>query len=224
MGVCTREEYAQQGEFLTLRLNALLNRAPLKSKANERLRVGVLKQNVLDRVWQFLKDPDIPPTNNAAERSLRTVVMARKVSQCSKNVLGAQTYMRIKSTVETARLRGQDPVAVLTSLNRLYVGFGTETRQTVHAAWSKRPLISIDRRVTPVLTDRPNNCLNPGVRMSKLGAGQNPVPHDHSGGAPVCQTRRSSVLMSRKPASMSRCCPAVKSSPSTTPPLDSPNC
>ncbi|WP_415784086.1 hypothetical protein, partial [Deinococcus saxicola] len=27
-------------------------------------------------------------------------------------------YMRIKSTVETARLRGQDPVAVLTSLMR----------------------------------------------------------------------------------------------------------
>uniref|UniRef100_UPI00403F496A IS66 family transposase n=1 Tax=Deinococcus sp. VB142 TaxID=3112952 RepID=UPI00403F496A len=44
--------------------------------------------------------------NNAAERSLRTVVMARKVSQCSKNAVGAQTYMRIKSTVETARLRG----------------------------------------------------------------------------------------------------------------------
>ena len=116
--VCTREEYAQQGEELTLRLNALLNRAPLQSKANERLRLGILKQHVLDRLWRFLKDPDIPPTNNAAERSLRTVVMARKVSQCSKNTLGAQTYMRIKSTVETARLRGQDPVAVLTGLMR----------------------------------------------------------------------------------------------------------
>ncbi|MCD0177772.1 IS66 family transposase, partial [Deinococcus sp. 14RED07] len=55
---------------------------------------------------------------NAAERSLRTVVMARKVSQCSKNAVGAQTYMRIKSTVETARLCGQDPVAVLTGLMR----------------------------------------------------------------------------------------------------------
>ncbi len=116
--VCTQEEYAQQGEELTLRLEALLNRAPLKSKANERLRLGILKQHGLDRLWQFLKDPDIPPTNNAAERSLRTVVMARKVSQCSKNAVGAQTYMRIKSTVETARLRGQDPVAVLTGLTR----------------------------------------------------------------------------------------------------------
>ncbi|MGY2896631.1 IS66 family transposase [Deinococcus sp. UYEF24] len=44
-GVCTREECAQQGEKLTLRLNTLLNRAPLRSKANERLRLGILKQS-----------------------------------------------------------------------------------------------------------------------------------------------------------------------------------
>ncbi|WP_345447725.1 hypothetical protein, partial [Deinococcus caeni] len=44
-------------EALTLRLDALLNRAPLKSKANERLRLGILKQSVLDRLWRFLKDP-----------------------------------------------------------------------------------------------------------------------------------------------------------------------
>ena len=73
-----------------------VEQARVKSKANERLRLGILKQRVLDRLWRFLKDPDIPPTNNAAERSLRTVVMARKVSQCSKNAVGAQTYMRIK--------------------------------------------------------------------------------------------------------------------------------
>ena len=44
--------------------------------------------------------------------------MARKVSQCSKNTVGAQAYTRIKSIVETARLRGQDPVAGLTGLMR----------------------------------------------------------------------------------------------------------
>nr|WP_255578778.1 transposase [Deinococcus sp. RIT780] len=69
-------------------------------------------------MWRFPKHPDISPKNNAAERSLRTVVTARKVSQSSKNAVGAQTYMRIKSTVETARLRGQDPLAVLTGLMR----------------------------------------------------------------------------------------------------------
>ncbi|GGL78976.1 hypothetical protein GCM10010840_16030 [Deinococcus aerolatus] len=68
-GGCTREDYAQQSESLTLRLDALLNRAPLQSKANERLQQGIMKQHVLDRLWQFLKHPDIPPTNNAADRA-----------------------------------------------------------------------------------------------------------------------------------------------------------
>ena len=108
----------QQGEALILRLNTLLNRQPLKTPGNERLRLGLLGQQRQGRLLRFLVDPDIPPTNNAAERSLRLVVIARKVSQCSKNAWGAQTYMRIKSTVETARLRGQDPVDVLISLRR----------------------------------------------------------------------------------------------------------
>ncbi|WP_084051141.1 IS66 family transposase [Deinococcus hopiensis] len=69
-------------------------------------------------MWQFLKRPAIPPTNNAAERSPRTVVMARKVAQCSKNAEGGQTYMRIKSTVETAHQAGQDRDGVLTGLMR----------------------------------------------------------------------------------------------------------
>ena len=66
----------------------------------------------------FLDKLEIPPTNNAAERQLRRVVIARKVSQCSKNKRGTETHMRIKSVVETARLRGQDLVEVLVSLRR----------------------------------------------------------------------------------------------------------
>lgn len=63
-------------------------------------------------------NPGIPPTNNAAERQLRSVVCARKVSQCSKTELGALNYASIKTVVETARLRGQDTVKVLADLYR----------------------------------------------------------------------------------------------------------
>ena len=115
-GLVNRREYGQQGERLTLRLERSLHRAPLKTKSNERLRLGLLEQHLRGRLLLFLSDPEIPPTNNAAERALRSVVMARKVSQCSKNVLGATTYTRIKSVVETARLRGEDPVAALVAL------------------------------------------------------------------------------------------------------------
>ncbi|CAM3926326.1 Transposase IS66 central domain-containing protein [Deinococcus saxicola] len=117
-GLVNRQEYARQGERLTLRLDHLLDRSPLKTRINERLRLGLLEQHRRGRLLYFLIDPDIPPTNNAAERALRSVVMARKVSQCSKNLLGAITYTRIKNVVETARLRNEDPVAVLMALRR----------------------------------------------------------------------------------------------------------
>lgn len=52
------------------------------------------------------------------KRVLPGVELARKVPQCSKSAVGAQTYMRIKFIVETAQERGQDPVAVLGDLMR----------------------------------------------------------------------------------------------------------
>ncbi len=47
------------------------------------------------------------------ERVSERLVADRKVSQCSKNEVGAMNYASIKSVVETARLRGHDPVKIL---------------------------------------------------------------------------------------------------------------
>ncbi|WP_425429945.1 IS66 family transposase [Deinococcus hopiensis] len=58
----------------------------------------------------------MPPTNNAAERALRSGVIARKVSQCSKTQEGADSYAMIKSVVETAKRHAQHPMDVLVSL------------------------------------------------------------------------------------------------------------
>ena len=57
---------------------------------------------------QFLTDPGIEPTNNRAERVLRPAVMARKVSQCSKNTPGAQAFEACKSVVQTLAKQGVD--------------------------------------------------------------------------------------------------------------------
>lgn len=96
----------------------MLSRTDLRTPESERLRAGLWKQQEKGRLLHFLEKPEILPTNNAAERQLRRVVITRKVSQCSKNQRGAETHMRIKSVVETARLRGGDPVEVLVSLSR----------------------------------------------------------------------------------------------------------
>ena len=50
---------------------------------------------------RFLDDPRIEPTNNRAERALRPAVIARKVSQCSKNDGGAHAFAAFTSVVRT---------------------------------------------------------------------------------------------------------------------------
>jgi hypothetical protein len=50
---------------------------------------------------RFLEDPRIEPTNNRAERALRPAVIARKVSQCSKNSRGTHAFEAFTSVVRT---------------------------------------------------------------------------------------------------------------------------
>ena len=112
----TLEQYRVRGFVLKSRVTRLLDRAPLQSKVNERLRKGLFKHHRRGNLLRFLEDPSIPPTNNAAERALRSGVIARKVSQCSKTQKGADGYAMIKSVLETAKRQGQHPLEVLTSL------------------------------------------------------------------------------------------------------------
>jgi hypothetical protein len=52
-------------------------------------------------VLRFLTGPQIEPTNNRAKRALRPAVIARKVSQCSKNGAGAHAFAAFTSVVRT---------------------------------------------------------------------------------------------------------------------------
>ncbi len=92
---------------------------PLQEAITHHLRDRVLpdrdNQRLLDEIgWhhdrgnllRFLDDPSIEPTNNRAERALRPAVIARKVSQCSKNEMGAYTFSAFKSVVQTLAKRG----------------------------------------------------------------------------------------------------------------------
>ena len=123
------KSYLQIGRHLSNRVDVLLTREPLVSKDNERLRTGLLKQHERGHLLRFLENPTIPPTNNAAggasprgailaprQRDLRSGVIGRKVSQCSKTQEGADGYAILKSVIETAKRRGQDPLEQLTVL------------------------------------------------------------------------------------------------------------
>jgi transposase len=50
---------------------------------------------------RFLEQPEVEPTNNRVERALRPAVIARKVSQCSKNYRGAYAFSAFQSVIQT---------------------------------------------------------------------------------------------------------------------------
>ena len=71
---------------------------PGKTKA-KKLRNGLLKE--WDNLWRFMDDPDIPPDNNEAERTLRLSVTHRKVCGASRTVWGAEAISKLFSVIQT---------------------------------------------------------------------------------------------------------------------------
>jgi transposase len=60
-------------------------------------------------LFTFVVDPAVPPTNNAAERSLRHLVVSRKISGGTRSAQGTHTKLTLASLFTTWRLRGIDP-------------------------------------------------------------------------------------------------------------------
>src|SRR5205807_5269427 len=85
-------DFEAQAAALQARLTALLAPRTLPDPDNQRLLDQVRWQHDRGNVLRFLTDPRIEPTNNRAERALRPAVIARKVSQCSKNQRGADAF------------------------------------------------------------------------------------------------------------------------------------
>lgn len=69
-------------------------------------------------LFTFVADPDVPATNNAAERALRPLVIARKISGGTRSPQGSTTRMVLQSLVATWDLRGCDPVEEFLTLLR----------------------------------------------------------------------------------------------------------
>lgn len=83
----------------------------LEDADNQRLLDGIGLQHDRGRVLRFLETEGVEPTNNRAERILRPVVIARKVSQCSKNQRGAEAFAAFASIAQTARKKAIQTVS-----------------------------------------------------------------------------------------------------------------
>lgn len=63
----------------------------------------------LESLFVFVTEPDVPATNNAAERSLRHLVVSRKISGGSRSPAGTATKMTLASVFGTWRAQGINP-------------------------------------------------------------------------------------------------------------------
>ncbi|MEO5376574.1 MAG: transposase [Magnetococcus sp. DMHC-6] len=62
--------------------------------------------NDWNAIWMVVEYPEMPATNNVAERILRHLVIARQISHGTRTAEGSQTVAVLASIIETGRLRG----------------------------------------------------------------------------------------------------------------------
>ncbi|HHI04015.1 MAG TPA: IS66 family transposase [Candidatus Woesearchaeota archaeon] len=61
-----------------------------------------------ENLFRFVTDPEIDATNNISERELRALVIIRKISNCSRSIMGANTTAMLLSVVQTLRFNKQN--------------------------------------------------------------------------------------------------------------------
>jgi transposase len=72
----------------------------------------------LPEVFTFVADPRVPADNNAAERSIRPIVVRRKISGGTRSAVGTRTRTILWTLTETWRLQGRPLLAAWTALLR----------------------------------------------------------------------------------------------------------
>jgi transposase len=65
--------------------------------------------NDWDAIWNVLTYPELPITNNVAERALRHWVIARKIRYGTRTQQGSRAYTLLASVIDTCRQRGIAP-------------------------------------------------------------------------------------------------------------------
>ena len=70
----------------------------------------------IKELFILVAEPDVPPDNNAAERSLRHLVISRKVSGGTRSQRGSNRKMTLASLFGAWRARGMNPIVACRQL------------------------------------------------------------------------------------------------------------
>jgi transposase len=119
------------GLALRRELRALC-RAPLRYPRAEAFRRRLLgpEQKLL---FTCFRRPHVPPTNNQAERSLRPLVIMRRVVQGTRSQKGLENHSVLRSLFETARRQGKKP-------HEFFLVLLTQSTAQAQAALYRQPL------------------------------------------------------------------------------------
>lgn len=90
----------------------------LQDADNQRLLDGIGLQHDRGNLLRFLHEPEVEPTNNRGERTLRPAVIVRGLSHGSKNDRGAEAFAAFSSVVQTAVKRRVS--STIETLNTLF--------------------------------------------------------------------------------------------------------
>ena len=116
LGLLEQVMFDREARGITRRLDRLLLPRALSNMANVRMRQELAWHHARGSLLRFLENPDVSPTNNAAERALRGAVIARKLSAGSKSERGALAFSAFKSVIESGKLSGVSGFKTLLAL------------------------------------------------------------------------------------------------------------
>ena len=108
----TMTEDGEDGQSKCSLMLARLKRACNLGSEEEHSKLRALAKEILndwDAVVAFVKNPEVPGTNNDGERALRHAVISRRISFGTRTAEGSRAYAALLSVIETCRLRDQDP-------------------------------------------------------------------------------------------------------------------
>ena len=119
LGYVLFRRWHRKGEQISAQMEPVqrhMYRALKRGIAGTCQRTALTCANVLKlwpALWTFLSDPAVPPTNNAAEQALRTIVLKRKISGLTRSRRGEEFIARGYTVVESCKRQGRDALAYL---------------------------------------------------------------------------------------------------------------
>ena len=110
---------ASEDNRLIRKILAGLRRVCHLGKKADHTKLQALAKEILndwDAVVAFVNHPELPPTNNEAERALRHAVIARQIGFGTRTREGSLAYSSLLSVIETCRLREINPWTYIASV------------------------------------------------------------------------------------------------------------